>query len=110
MADDNYGLYNLLVNLNPRLAVNENIWKLPVGIQLELLDSIEKSDKNLTHEDAKTIITNIINSSTGEISEKAYHVFGDSLIGVLLQWYDNNPKTSLKKTKRWIGILGKRPL
>ena len=110
LADDNYGLYNLLVNLNPRLAVNENIWKLPVGIQLELLDSIEKSDKNLTHEDAKTIITNIINSSTGEISEKAYHVFGDSLIGVLLQWYDNNPKTSLKKTKRWLSILGKNPL
>lgn len=110
LADDNYGLYNLLVNLNPRLAVNERIWKLPVGIQLELLDSIEKSDKNMTHEDAKTIITNIINSSTGEISEKAYHVFGGNLIGVLLQWYNNNPKTSPKKIDRWLCVLDKNPL
>lgn len=96
VLSENFNGCYLLVNVNPLVALNDDIWTAPINEQLRILDVLYKSDVSKNEQFLEELAFNIFSNSCKKVLEKTYELFGKKIVKYYLLWCnktsDNNRK------------------
>jgi hypothetical protein len=73
-----------LVRLDPALAANEDVWRLPSRAQWKIFEALESQRTN--HSDWRPIIQAIVSSGTEVAITGLFEIAGDLVFDACLQW------------------------
>ncbi len=107
LTEMDLGVCNVLVSLNPKLAMCPEIWHQSKDFQCEIIDCIDHSVLNsiLTRE----IVESILDNSTELLCEQVFKVFGNISVSIFLKWCRQRTEQYDRKVRDWIKLCKYSP-
>lgn len=104
------GLLYIFVNRNPGLAGSSALWSSFRNEKRELFEAVSAASESISVDIQKDILTAMLKSGVEGMSEDIVRLFGEHMIGAVLEWFNNldNPSRNDLPTA-WLQTLERRP-
>lgn len=107
VSNMNENICVVLIHLNHRLLISEDIWKENREFQINLLYAGGQLENVW---DLKSLLQTIIITDNHNVANECYNIFGDGILELLYDIFRENNNINLESARNWVPVLTKEPL
>lgn len=92
-------------SINPKIATNRDFWNMSPWKLSKIIDNFSSSD-SLQKNDISKIVVNVLELKIQDVARKLFNCFGNDVIIIFLNWYDQHPNAKHEKScSEWTALI-----